>query len=60
MEPTELRIRYTEIIKKYNSHFELGDYEVAFLLSQSLFEDRLNVYWILGLGTQNHLIIGMC
>ena len=48
MEPTELRIRYTEIIKKYNSHFELGDYEVAFLLSQSLFEDRLNVYWILG------------
>jgi hypothetical protein len=32
MEPTELRIRYTEIIKKYNSHFELGDYEVAFLL----------------------------
>ena len=48
MEPTELRIRYTEIIKKYNSHFELGDYEIGFLLSQSLFEDRLNVYWILG------------
>ena len=40
MGPDELRNRYTQIIKKYNSHFNDGDYEVCFLLSQSLFEDR--------------------
>lgn len=48
MDNDELRDRYTYIIKKYNKHFKDGDYEVSFLIAQSLFEDRLNVLWILG------------
>ncbi len=48
MNPYELRERFSYIIKKYNNHFDEGDYEVSFLLAQSLFEDRLNVLWILG------------
>jgi len=48
MKPNELRKRFTYIIKKYNQHFKDGDYEVSFLLAQSLFEDRINVLWILG------------
>ena len=48
MEPDELRNRFSQIIKKYNSHFNDGDYEVSFLISQSLFEDRINVLWVLG------------
>lgn len=48
MEPDELRERFSYIIKKYNTHFNDGDFEVSFLLAQSLFEDRVNVLWILG------------
>ena len=48
MQPNELRDRSTHIIKKYNSHFNEGDYEISFLIAQSLFEDRVNVLWILG------------
>lgn len=48
MSPDELRERYTYSIKKYNTHLKEGDYEVSFLLAQSLFEDRVNVLWILG------------
>ena len=48
MQPNELRDRFTHIIKKYNSHFNEGDYEISFLIAQSLFEDRVNVLWILG------------
>ncbi len=47
MNPDELRERFTHSIKKYNKHFKEGDYEVSFLLAQSLFEDRINVLWIL-------------
>lgn len=48
MDSEELRERFSYIIKKYNTHFNDKDYEVSFLIAQSLFEDRVNVLWILG------------